>query len=334
MSSIYGQDDCRRRRRSTLSAVYTRPASVRTSRANRLHPDFLPTLQAFFQRLREIFLDDLGRHFSMAQEIRPQKFAEWRRVLGETAGPAQFAREAAEGIVLEIGDRFRQRSPKCRRSPTPWRRRDRPHRLLSITPQNASLSTHGEIADHRHENIARRPRREAHAPDDGDRPRSIVSPVRRTTGIMWLVRAIPPSFSAPPGRAMRYVAFPSLPESPPSSGSDGARELEFWVDHRFAEVRHDWKSPVGFSQICRCCSFDYGMMSPAINHLFGHTQSGYGGAAWASIASYRTHQKRPVHDEQPEGPDIKAINRPAWRPRDRHRRASGSISGPISVIAV
>src|ERR1700761_6260446 len=37
---------------------------------------------AFFQGLREIFFDDLGRHFP-AQEIGPEKFAEWRRVLGE-----------------------------------------------------------------------------------------------------------------------------------------------------------------------------------------------------------------------------------------------------------
>src|SRR5438477_4682959 len=44
-----------------------------------------------------------------AQEIRPQEFAERRRVLGEAALPAQFASNAAVRVVGEVGHALGQR---------------------------------------------------------------------------------------------------------------------------------------------------------------------------------------------------------------------------------
>src|SRR5258707_8599088 len=67
----------------------------------------LGEFEGFFHRLGEMLLDSLARYVT-AQEIRPQEFAERRGVLGEAAGAAQFAGEAAERVVLEIGDRFRK----------------------------------------------------------------------------------------------------------------------------------------------------------------------------------------------------------------------------------
>src|SRR5262249_1157972 len=56
--------------------------------------------------LVEILLDTLAGH-PAAKEICPQKFAERRRLLGKAAHPAELAGEAAERIVEEIADRFR-----------------------------------------------------------------------------------------------------------------------------------------------------------------------------------------------------------------------------------
>src|SRR5262249_54060551 len=42
-----------------------------------------------------------------AEEVGPQEFAEWHRLLGVTAEAAQLAREAAVGIVAQLGDRVR-----------------------------------------------------------------------------------------------------------------------------------------------------------------------------------------------------------------------------------
>lgn len=77
----------------------------RTSRADRPLPAATER-QPLLQRLGEIVLHRLARDVA-AQEIGPQEFAERRRILGETAGPAHLAGKAAERIVLEILDRFR-----------------------------------------------------------------------------------------------------------------------------------------------------------------------------------------------------------------------------------
>src|SRR5580692_430665 len=55
------------------------------------------------QRLREVILQEFWLQ-SPPQKVRPQKFAEGRGVLGESAATAQFSGEAPIGIVLEIPD--------------------------------------------------------------------------------------------------------------------------------------------------------------------------------------------------------------------------------------
>src|SRR5471032_848609 len=52
------------------------------------------------QCLAEIFLQN-GRRDAAAEKIGPQEFAEWRHVLGIPPGAAQFAGQAAVGIVLQ-----------------------------------------------------------------------------------------------------------------------------------------------------------------------------------------------------------------------------------------
>src|SRR5579862_3735966 len=65
----------------------------------------LGQLQRLLQRALEVTLDQFALH-APAQEIRPDEFAERRRVLGVTAGAAQFARQRAERIVDQVGHRF------------------------------------------------------------------------------------------------------------------------------------------------------------------------------------------------------------------------------------
>ena len=60
--------------------------------------------QGFLEREREVGLDGLALDPS-TQKIRPQEFAERRRVLGEPAGAPQFARQR----MAEIGARIRER---------------------------------------------------------------------------------------------------------------------------------------------------------------------------------------------------------------------------------
>ena len=90
---------------SPLAGTPNRPTRVRTSPANRPRPCLSPE-PALLDRLFEIGFHALARHLA-AQEIRPQEFAERRGILGITADAPQFAGEAAERIVLEVGDRFR-----------------------------------------------------------------------------------------------------------------------------------------------------------------------------------------------------------------------------------
>src|SRR4029078_5887414 len=63
--------------------------------------------ERLLHRLLEILLYAFARDFA-AQEIRPQEFAERGDVLCKAADAAQFPGEAAERIVLEAGNRFRQ----------------------------------------------------------------------------------------------------------------------------------------------------------------------------------------------------------------------------------
>jgi len=62
---------------------------------------FFGQFQGFLERVLEVGLDGLALDPS-TQKIRPQEFAERRRVLGEPAGAPQFARQRAERIVNEL----------------------------------------------------------------------------------------------------------------------------------------------------------------------------------------------------------------------------------------
>src|ERR1700687_5988639 len=64
-----------------------------------------PEFQRLFDGALEVALDRFTFH-APAQEIRPDEFAERRRILGETAGAPQFARQRAERLVEQTGHRF------------------------------------------------------------------------------------------------------------------------------------------------------------------------------------------------------------------------------------
>src|SRR5216683_6002409 len=63
----------------------------------------LGELHGLLQGLLEIILRERPAD-AASHEIRPQELAERRGVLGESAYAAQFAGDAAEGVVLEPGD--------------------------------------------------------------------------------------------------------------------------------------------------------------------------------------------------------------------------------------
>src|SRR4029077_7904654 len=63
----------------------------------------LGQLRRPFKRTLDVTLDQFALH-APAQEIRPDEFAERRRILGVAAGAAQFAGQRAERIVDQIGD--------------------------------------------------------------------------------------------------------------------------------------------------------------------------------------------------------------------------------------
>src|SRR6478735_4689352 len=64
-------------------------------------------LQGLFEGVLEVGLNGFALDPS-TQKIRPQEFAERRRVLGEPAGASQFARQRAERIVNKPGHGLRQ----------------------------------------------------------------------------------------------------------------------------------------------------------------------------------------------------------------------------------
>src|SRR5215469_5615495 len=79
--------------------VSVRPApSGQVARLVRLREPQRP-----LQRRREARFHLLARD-PWAQEVRPQELAERRGVLGEAAGAPKLARQAAVGIVLQVGD--------------------------------------------------------------------------------------------------------------------------------------------------------------------------------------------------------------------------------------
>src|ERR1700692_120829 len=65
----------------------------------------LGELQRLLDRMGEISLDGLALH-PPAQEVRPQKFAERRGVLGKSPGAPQLACQGAERIVNQTADRL------------------------------------------------------------------------------------------------------------------------------------------------------------------------------------------------------------------------------------
>ena len=71
----------------------------------------LRQFQGLFGSGLELRLYNLS-FYASTKEIRPKKFAEWRGLLGETARAPQFAGKAAEGIIREISDGFRNVSER------------------------------------------------------------------------------------------------------------------------------------------------------------------------------------------------------------------------------
>src|SRR5215831_2018804 len=63
---------------------------------------FFCQFQGLLERVLEAGLNGFALDLS-TQKIRPQEFAERRRVLGEPAGAPQFARQRAERIVNKPG---------------------------------------------------------------------------------------------------------------------------------------------------------------------------------------------------------------------------------------
>src|SRR5262245_18178452 len=65
-------------------------------------------LVGLLERRLEFLIDPLAPD-PPPKKIRPQQFAEWRRILREAADVAQLSRKAAIGIILQSRDRLRDR---------------------------------------------------------------------------------------------------------------------------------------------------------------------------------------------------------------------------------
>ena len=101
--------------------------------------------QPLLQRGREVVLDPPVLD-AAAQEIGPQEFAEWRRVLGIAPGVAQFAGQAAERVVHQLADAARQVAIVP--APAPVVVRVHPAAVVEVRPERLLVEL-AEVGDDR-----------------------------------------------------------------------------------------------------------------------------------------------------------------------------------------